>query len=64
LAHFEAEGETFLYWIVTADETWVHHFEPDAKGNPWNDTILNLLEEKIRNVSFSRQGHDQSSGTV
>jgi hypothetical protein len=22
LTHFEAEGEAFLFWIVTADETW------------------------------------------
>jgi hypothetical protein len=31
LACFEAEGQAFVSWIVTADETWVHHFEPDTK---------------------------------
>jgi hypothetical protein len=31
LTHFEAEGEDFLFWIVTADETWVHHFELETK---------------------------------
>jgi hypothetical protein len=32
LAHFEAERETFLSQIVTAVETWVHHFEPETKS--------------------------------
>jgi len=31
LARFEAEGEAFSFWIVTADEAWVHHFEPETK---------------------------------
>jgi len=28
---FKAQGETFPSWIVTADETWFHHFELDTK---------------------------------
>jgi len=32
LTRFEAEGETFLSWIVTAYETWVHHFEPETNS--------------------------------
>jgi hypothetical protein len=24
-------GEAFLSWIVTADEIWVHRFEPEIK---------------------------------
>jgi hypothetical protein len=31
LEHFDAEGEAFLSRIVTGDETWVHHFEPETK---------------------------------
>jgi hypothetical protein len=27
LAHYHTEGQTFLSQIVTADETWIHHFE-------------------------------------
>jgi hypothetical protein len=46
LARFEAERETFIFWIVTADETWVSHFEPETKGNPWNGTILHLPGRK------------------
>jgi hypothetical protein len=25
--------EAFLFRIVTANETWVHHFEPRTKGS-------------------------------
>jgi len=31
LEHFDAEGETFLYRIITGDETWAHHYEPETK---------------------------------
>jgi hypothetical protein len=31
LENFDAEGETFLPWTVTGDETWVHHFELETK---------------------------------
>jgi hypothetical protein len=42
LACIETEGATFLSRIVTADETWVHDFELETKGNLWNGTILDL----------------------
>jgi histone-lysine N-methyltransferase SETMAR len=32
LLRYEAEGEEFLRRIVTGDETWVHHFEPQSKA--------------------------------
>jgi hypothetical protein len=31
LAHYEAEGDNFLSTIVTGDETWIHHFEPETQ---------------------------------
>lgn len=31
LRRFEAEGDGFLSKIVTGDETWVHHFDPETK---------------------------------
>jgi len=31
LEHFDAEGEAFLYWIITGDEIWAHHYEPETK---------------------------------
>jgi hypothetical protein len=31
LMRFGAEGEAFLSRIVTGDETWAHHYEPETK---------------------------------
>ena len=31
LERFDAEGEHFLSKIVTGDETWAHHYEPETK---------------------------------
>jgi hypothetical protein len=31
LGHFEEEGEGYLRRIVTGDETWVHHYDPENK---------------------------------
>jgi hypothetical protein len=26
-----SKGESFLKWIATRDETWVHHYQPEIK---------------------------------
>jgi hypothetical protein len=31
LERFDAEREAFLSRIVTGDETWAHHYEPETK---------------------------------
>jgi len=31
MAHLQADPKTFLNRIVTQDETWVHHFDPESK---------------------------------
>jgi hypothetical protein len=31
LSHYKKEGEEFLHKIVTANKTWVHHYEPKTK---------------------------------
>jgi hypothetical protein len=31
LSLYENEGEEFLHSIITADDTWVHHYEPETK---------------------------------
>jgi hypothetical protein len=46
LAHIEAEGEPFLSPVITADDTWVHHVEPETKANPSDGTILSLPGRK------------------
>jgi histone-lysine N-methyltransferase SETMAR len=40
LARYEAEGDHFLSTIVTDDETWIHHFEPETKRQAmeWHHT--------------------------
>ncbi|GFR72924.1 protein CASP [Elysia marginata] len=30
LKHYEEEGEEFIQRIVTGDETWVHHYDPES----------------------------------
>jgi len=31
LERFEKEGEDFLKKIITGEETWVHHYDPENK---------------------------------
>ena len=28
---YREEGDNFLQQIVTGDETWIHHYEPESK---------------------------------
>jgi hypothetical protein len=29
--HYLEEGDSFLKWIVTGHEIWVHHYQPETK---------------------------------
>jgi hypothetical protein len=29
--HSEANGKIFLSWIITWDDEWIHHFQPQTK---------------------------------
>ena len=31
LNQYKAEGDSFLDRIITGDETWCHHYEPESK---------------------------------
>jgi histone-lysine N-methyltransferase SETMAR len=31
LTHYREEDDSFLQQIVTGDETWVHHYQPETK---------------------------------
>jgi hypothetical protein len=36
LNQYESEGDSFLDRIITGDETWCHHYEPESKWHlPW-----------------------------
>ena len=28
---YDKKGDTFLVRIITGDETWIHHYEPECK---------------------------------
>ncbi|GFN92213.1 histone-lysine N-methyltransferase SETMAR [Plakobranchus ocellatus] len=32
LGRYNAEGEAFLQCILTGDESWVHHYDPECKA--------------------------------
>jgi histone-lysine N-methyltransferase SETMAR len=34
LNHYEAEGDSFLDCIITSDEKWYQHYEPESKQQP------------------------------
>jgi hypothetical protein len=50
LVCFEAEGETFLSRIVTADETCINHFEPKTKNKSmeWHHPQSTRGEKKFK----------------
>jgi len=31
LGRFEEENEGFMWWIVTGDEAWIHHYDPENR---------------------------------
>jgi len=39
LNRYHLYGDDFLKNIATGDKSWVHHYDPKTKGNPWNITI-------------------------
>jgi nicotinamide mononucleotide adenylyltransferase len=55
LARFQVQEQTFLSWIVTADETWVHHFEPETKRQ-WHHP--QSPQKKKFKVSISGPGRE------
>jgi hypothetical protein len=55
---FKAKGETFLTQTVKADTTWVHHFEPETKGQSMERHHLQFPQKKKFKESVSRQGND------
>jgi hypothetical protein len=50
--------ETFLTQTVKADATWVHHFEPETKGQSMEWHHLLFPQKKKFKESVSREGND------
>jgi hypothetical protein len=45
---YEAEGDSFLDSIITGDEMWCHHYEPESKrqSTEWRH-VNSLLKKKF-----------------
>jgi hypothetical protein len=56
LACYHEEGDNFLQWIVTADETWVHHHQPETKQKSmqWKHLSSPVCKE-IQDTTIGRQ---------
>jgi hypothetical protein len=46
LDHNAGEGGAFLHLIVTGDESWVYHYEPDSKRHSTQWKHLSSLASK------------------
>ena len=45
LNQYEAEGDSFLDRIITGDETWCHHYEPESKRQSmeWRPPLVQIF---------------------
>ena len=50
------EEDIFLDRIITGDEIWLHHYEPESKGRVWNGNIHNHPARKS-----SKPNHPQEN---
>jgi len=59
LERFDAEREAFLSRIVTGDETWAHHYQPEMKRQSieWHHP-QSPRKKEVQHNSFRRKGHD------
>ena len=46
LKRYREEGDQFLLNIVTGDESWIHHFDPEEKQLSMQYRQLHLLARK------------------
>jgi hypothetical protein len=56
---FDAQGEDFLSRIVTGDETWAQHYEPEMKREVSGVASSAVIKKKeVQDNSFLRKVHD------
>ena len=54
LNQYEAEGDSFLDRIITGDETWCHHYEPESKWQVQGVATCEFpFEEKVQDAALS-----------
>jgi hypothetical protein len=53
LVHYSEKADNCLQWIVTSDETWVHHYQPETKQKSmqWKDPSSSCCKD----ATISRQ---------
>jgi len=54
LNQYEAEGDSFLDCIITSDETWCHHYEPESKRQSMEWRREFPIKEKVQDTALSR----------
>jgi hypothetical protein len=58
LERFDAEREAFLSWIITGDETWTHHYEPEKKRQSMEWHHPQKPRKQVQGNSLGRKSHD------
>ena len=66
LQHYKTEGDAMLERIVTDDETWVHHYQPETK-QALMETQRIADSDQVQGCALSKQsdgyhvlGHERS----
>ena len=52
---YEAEGDSFLDRIITGDETWCHHYEPESKRQSMSWRHVNSSAKKKFQTSAGKE---------
>ena len=57
LARSRKKGDNFLQQIVTGDETWVHHYEPESKRQSmqWKYASIISCSKEIQDATVGRK---------
>ena len=53
LARYREDGDNFLHQIVTGDETWIHHYEPESKRQTMQWSVHIYLSVLLWNHLYS-----------
>jgi hypothetical protein len=57
LSCYKADGDSFLSWIVSGHETWIHHFELQTKGKSIEWHHPTSTWKKKKGYPFNKVGH-------
>ena len=63
LQRFRADPDDFLSRLVTQDETWIHHFDPESNVEACNGSIRGLHPHANSGLQLELKKSSLSSGT-